>query len=186
MKKRQSKNRKIDTLFPVQSIDHAIYMIRGQRVILDEYLAKLYGVETRVLNQAIRRNEGRFPEGFMFQLSVIEFADLKSQIVTSSWGGRRKRPLAFTEHGTVMLASVLRSKRAIQMSIEVVKAFVRLRQVLASHQDIIVQLSEVRSFMLKGSNKTDREFKKVWKVIERLMTPPEDESSQPIGFRAGN
>ena len=161
-------------------IDHSIYLIRGHRVMLDEDLAKLYGVETKVLNQAVRRNKDRFPESFMFQLSAKEFTDLRSQIVTSSWGGRRKAPLAFTEHGTVMLASVLRSKYAVQVSIDVVKAFVRLRQVLASHKDIVEQLTEIRSFMLKQSNKTDREFKKVWNSIENIITANKDDS---IGFK---
>jgi hypothetical protein len=117
----------------IQSIDHSIYIIRGHRVMLDEDLAKLYGVKTKVLNQAILRNKDRFPEEFMFQLSESEFINLRSQIVTSSWGGRRYQPFAFTEHGVVMLASILRSKQAIKISIEVVKAFVRLRRAINSH-----------------------------------------------------
>ncbi|MFH1284108.1 MAG: ORF6N domain-containing protein [Candidatus Peregrinibacteria bacterium] len=167
----------------VQGIDHAIYLIRGRRVMLDEDLAKLYGVDTRVLNQAVRRNKDRFPADFMFQLSVTEFIDLKSQVVTSSWGGRRKRPLAFTEHGTVMLASILRSKRAVQMSIEVIKAFIRLRQLLASQKDVVRQLAEIRSFVLKRTNKIDREFKKVWKAIDDLTKPFKDKPGQTIGFK---
>ncbi|MFA6917649.1 MAG: ORF6N domain-containing protein, partial [Candidatus Gracilibacteria bacterium] len=160
MAKKQSEKKNVSTLIPVQRIYHSIYMIRGQRVMLDEDLAKLYGVKTKVLNQAIRRNKDRFPEGFMFQLSITEFENLKSQIVTSSWGGRRKRPLVFTEHGTVMLASILRSKRAIQMSIEIVKAFVQLRQILTSHKNTIEQLTEIHSFMLEQANITDRESNK--------------------------
>ena len=152
-------------LFP-SDIDQSIYVICGQRVMLDEDLAKLYGVETRVLNQAVHRNIDRFPEDFMFRLSVKEFDNLISQIVTSNRGGRRKMPFVFTEHGTVMLAGVLRSKRAVQMSIQVVKAFVRLRHVLASHGNMVEQLAEIRSFMLKQSNKTDREFRKVWKPLK--------------------
>lgn len=166
----------------IQNIDYAIYIIRGQRVMLDEDLAKIYGVETRILNQAIRRNLDRFPEDFMFQLTKEEFTNLISQIVISRWGGRRKKPFVFTEHGAVMLASVLRSKRAVQMSIEVVKAFVRLRHVLASHKDMEKQLTEIRSFMLKQSNKTDREFRKVWKAIEEL-TNNENKTTKSIGFR---
>ncbi|MEK7547722.1 MAG: ORF6N domain-containing protein [Patescibacteria group bacterium] len=183
MLKKQSKNKNINALIPTQRIYHSIYMIRGQRVMLDEDLANLYGVKTKVFNQAIRRNKNRFPEGFMFQLSITEFKNLKSQIVTSSWGGRRKRPLVFTEHGTVMLASILRSKRAVQVSIEIVKAFIQLRQILTSHKNITEQLTEIRSFMLKQSNKTDREFKKVWRAIEDLTNPPDKNLSQPIGFR---
>jgi phage regulator Rha-like protein len=179
MTEKQSKNMQL----PDQNIDDSIYIIRGHRVMLDEDLAEIYGVETKVLNQSIRRNKERFPEGFMFQLSVAEFTNLRSQFVTSSVGGRRYMPFAFTEHGTVMLASVLKSKRAIQMSIEVVKAFVRLRYVLASQKNMEKQLAEVRSFMLKQANQTDREFKKVWKAIEDLSSHNEDKPNTPIGFR---
>ncbi len=164
-------------------MEKQIYIIRGRRVMLDEDLAELYGVKTKVLNQAVRRNEDRFPEGFMFQLSLIEFSDLKSQFVTSSWGGRRKRPLVFTEHGTVMLASILRSKRAIQMNLEVIKAFIQFRKISISSNDTVKQLAEVRSFMLKRSTEIDREFKKIWKTIESLTNPPEDGSNQVIGFK---
>lgn len=167
----------------IQHIYNAIYIIREQRVMLDEDLAKLYGVETRVLNQIVNRNKKRFPKEFMFQLTLDEFRNLKSQFVTSSWGGRRKMPFVFTEHGTVMLASVLRSKRAIQMNIEVVKTFIRLRQAITSQKDITKELSEVRNFMLKQTNKTDLEFKKVWKAIEELTKPTEDESGKSIGFK---
>jgi len=140
----------------IQNIVPPIYVLRGQRVMLDEDLAKIYAVETRVLNQAIRRNSERFPKDFMFQLSFKEYESLRSQIVMSKRGGRRHKPFAFTEHGAVMLASVLRSKRAVQMSIEVVKAFVRFRQLLASREDTTKQIAEIRSFLLKQSNKTDQ------------------------------
>jgi hypothetical protein len=166
-----------------QLIGSSIYLIRGQRVMLDEDLAKLYGVETKVLNQSVRRNISRFPEDFMFSLSKEEYTNLKSQFVTSSWGGRRITPMAFTEHGTVMLASILRSKQAIQMSIEVVKAFVSLRRIHLSHNDVSKQLTELRSFMLKSSNKTDIEFNKVWKAIEKLTNYKGDESINHIGFK---
>jgi len=178
MTEKQSKNLHLDD----QTISSVIHLVRGEKVMLDEDLAKIYGVETKVLNQAVRRNKERFPEDFMFKLSVEEFVNLKSQFVTSSWGGRRKWPLVFTEHGAVMLASVLRSKRAIRMSIEVVKAFVQLRYVLASQKNMENQLMEIRSFMLKQSNQTDREFKKVWKAIEDLTNPPDNKPNRPIGF----
>ncbi len=180
--KRTVKSKSI-SLIPTHDMDYAIYMIRGQKVMLDEDLAKIYGVITKVLNQAIHRNKERFPEDFMFQLTINEYNNLKSQIVTSSWGGRRKMPFAFTEHGAVMLASVLRSKRAIQMSIEVVRAFVRFRKVLNSQKEITEQLGEIRSFMLKQSNKTGQEFKKIWKAIENLTEPIEKTPKKPIGFR---
>jgi len=167
----------------IQNIDPLIYTVRGQKVMLDVDLANIYGVETKVLNQAIRRNAERFPKDFMFQLDTNEYANLRSQIVTSSWGGRRYKPFVFTEHGAVMLASVLRSKRAIKMSIEVVKAFVRFRRLMASQEDMHKQITEIRSFILKQSNKTDRGFKKVWNTIERLIGPAKDEPKQAIGFR---
>jgi len=178
MIKKQSKK-------PVMApyIENDIYIIRGQRVMLDEDLAEIYGIGTKVLNQAIRRNKGRFPEDFMFKLTIEEFANLRSQFVTSSYGGRRYMPFVFTEHGAVMLASVLRSKRAVQMSIEVVKAFVRFRHVLTSQKNVEKQLTEIRSFMLKRFNKVDQEFKKVWNAIENLINPVEDQPKNPIGFK---
>ena len=113
---------------PVELIEKKIYLIRGHKVMLSTDLAKLYGVEVRVLVQAVKRNIERFPEDFMFQLSQEEYENLKSQIVTSSWGGaRRARPYAFTEQGVAMLSSVLRSERAIQVNIAIMRAFVRLR-----------------------------------------------------------
>lgn len=174
--KKQTKS-----LAQVESIYNSIYLIRGQKVMLDEDLAKLYGVETKVLNQAIRRNKERFPNDFMFQLTIKEYTNLRSQIVTSSLGGRRYMPFVFTEHGTVMLASVLRSDRAVEMSIEVIKTFVRMRNAITSQKDILRQLSEVRSFILKQTNRTDREFKKVWKAFDELT---KSDDADPIGFRS--
>jgi len=165
-----------------KNIHNSIYFIRGQKVMLDEDLARIYGVETKILNQAVQRNIDRFPDEFMFQLTLNEYRNLMSQIVTSSWGGRRKMPFVFTEHGAVMLASVLRSKRAIKISIEVVKAFVRLKNAITSHQNILKQLHEVRNFMLKQSNKSDKEFKKVWRAIEGL-SKHDGESDEKIGFK---
>lgn len=162
-----------------ESIYNSIYLIRGKRIILDEDLAKLYNVETKVLNQAVRRNKARFPEEFMFQLTLEEYINLRSQFVTSKRGGRRYTPFVFTEHGTVMLASVLKSDVAIKMNIEIVKAFVQLRYAITSQKDVLKQLSEVRSFMLKQSNKTDLEFKKVWKALDCLTF---SDDSGLIGF----
>lgn len=168
----------------IQSIYNSIYIIRGQKVMLDEDLAKLYGVETKVLNQAVIRNKNRFPKEFMFQLSIKEFRNLRSQFVTSRLGGRRYMPFAFTEHGTVMLASVLRSKLAIQINIEIVKTFIRLRHAINSQKDITKQLSEIKNFMLKQSNKTDLEFKKVWKAFDELVKSSNDDSKESIGFKS--
>jgi len=164
----------------VEYLGNNIYFIRDYRIMLDEDLARIYGVKTKVLNQSIRRNIKRFPVDFMFQLSDKEYSSLKSQIVTSKRGGRRKKPFVFTEHGAVMLASVLKSERAVKMSIEVVKAFVQIRRSISSHEDVIKQLSEIRNYVLKRSNKTDREFKKLWNAFENLSSEDNDEQ---IGFR---
>ncbi len=143
--------------------------------MLDADLAKLYEVETKVLNQAIKRNIERFPNDFMFQLSEEEFDFLRSQSVTSSqWGGRRYPPYAFTEHGVAMLSSVLRSKRAVLVNIEIMRAFVRLRQILSSHAELARKLNELEK-------RYDTQFKVVFEKIKELMTPPEPKRKR-IGF----
>lgn len=161
---------------PVERIERAILLIRGQKVMLDADLAALYEVETRVLVQAVRRNQERFPEDFMFQLTQQEFHDLRSHAVISrTWGGRRYPPYAFTEQGVAMLSSVLRSTRAIQVNVEIMRAFVRLRQMLASHAELAQRLDELEK-------KYDAQFKVVFDAIRQLMTPPTRQQRQ-IGFR---
>jgi len=156
-------------------IEHQIFQIRGQKVMLSPHLAELYGVETRVLVQAVKRNIDRFPEDFMFQLTKDEFEDLKSQIVISSWGGiRRATPYGFTEQGVAMLSSVLRSKRAVQVNIEIMRAFVRLRQMLAENKELKQKLDELEK-------KYDEQFQVVFEAIRQLMAPPET-SGKKIGF----
>jgi len=147
--------------------------------MLDSDLAALYGVETKVLVQAVKRNIERFPEDFMFRLNKKEFVILRSQIVTSSdWGGRRYAPYAFTEQGVAMLSSVLHSQRAIQVNIEIMRAFIRLRQMLASHAELARKLDELEK-------KYDAQFKEVFEAIRQLMTPPEPKR-RPIGFQKGS
>ena len=164
------------SLIPVEWIERRIFLIRGHKVMLSNDLAELYEVEPRILVQAVKRNIDRFPEDFMFQLSQEEFSILKSQIVISSWGGlRRATPYAFTEQGVAMLSSVLRSKRAIQVNIEIMRAFVRLRRLLASHADLARKLEAFEK-------KYDAQFKVVFDAIRQLMTPPETKR-RPIGFR---
>ena len=124
-------------------IMNKIYLIRGQKVMLDNDLAKLYAVETRRLNEQVKRNPDRFPEDFMFQLDQEEFANLKSQIATSSWGGRRKLPYAFTEHGVLMLSSILNSDRAIKVNIQIMRIYTRIRQMLILHKDILFRLEKI-------------------------------------------
>jgi hypothetical protein len=154
----------------------SIHLIRGQRVMLSPDLAKLYGVEVRALVQAVKRNIGRFPEDFMFQLAAQETRDLKSQIVTSSWGGARRPPYAFTEHGVAMLSAVLNSKRAVQVSILIVRAFVQLRQMLTTHVDLSSRLGKLEK-------KYDRQFAVVFDAIRAMMSESDEESSKPrIGY----
>jgi hypothetical protein len=167
------------SLIPSDRIEKAIFLIREQKVMLDADLAALYGVGTKVLVQAVKRNLERFPEDFMFQLSEEEFADLRSQLVTSSnWGGRRYLPYAFTEQGIAMLSSVLRSQRAIQVNIEIMRAFIRLRQMLASHAELAGKLHALEK-------KYDAQFKEIFEAIHQLMKPPEPKR-RPIGFRKEN
>ncbi len=161
-------------LTPVERITQSILFIRRQKVMLDADLAALYGVDTRVLVQAVKRNGDRFPPDFMFQLTKQEFGDLRSQLVTSSWGGRRYPPYAFTEQGVSMLSSVLRSKRAILVNIEIMRAFVHLRRLLASHADLARKLAALET-------KYDAQFK-VFEAIRELVAPTEGEAKRPIGF----
>ena len=163
----------ISTDFVVQNI----HLIRGHKVMIDSELAALYQVPTKALNQAVQRNIDRFPGDFMFQLNVTEFENWKSQIVTSNPGavmGLRKRPYAFTEHGVAMLSSVLRSKRAVRVNIEIMRAFMRLRAVLSSHKDLAQQLAALES-------KYDRQFKVVFDAIRKLVIEPAPKG-RPIGF----
>ena len=167
------------SVIPVERIEKAILLIRNQKVILDTDLATLYGVDTKVLVQAVKRNIDRFPQDFMFQLSQEEFAILRSQSVTSSdWGGRRYPPYAFTEQGVAMLSSVLRSSRAIRVNIEIMRAFIRLRQILASHVELARKLDALEK-------KYDAQFKVVFEAIRKLMVPPKPKR-HPIGFRKGD
>ena len=146
--------------------------------MLDADLAALYGVETKALNQAVRRNIERFPDDFMFQLTSDEMENLRSQTVTSSsWGGRRTRPYAFTEQGVAMLSSVLKSPRAIQVNIEIMRAFVRLRQMVTSNADLARKLNALE-------RKYDGQFKIVFAAIRELTEPTPKKKGRPIGFRS--
>jgi hypothetical protein len=162
------------SLIPAERMERAIFVIRGQKVLLSQQLAELYSVDTKVLNQAVMRNRERFPDDFMFQLSMDELEILKSQIVTSSWGGVRTPPYAFTEQGVAMLSSVLHSPRAVQVNIEIMRAFVRLRQMLASNTELARKLAALE-------NKYDRQFKVVFDAIRQLMSPAATQRRE-IGF----
>ena len=163
-------------LVSVERIEQMILSLRGQKVILDKDLASLYEVSTSNLNKAVSRNLDRFPKDFMFQLSAMEFNDLKFHFGTSSWGGTRKLPRAFTEQGVAMLSSVLRSSRAVQVNIEIMRAFVRLRELLASNKELARKLDALEK-------KYDSQFKIVFDAIRQLMAPPV-KPKRKIGFHS--
>jgi hypothetical protein len=171
----------VKSVISVGKIENRIFAVRGHRVMLDSDLAELYGVKTKTLKQAVRRNIDRFPADFMFVLTYKEFANLRSQIVTSSsgqWGGTRYRPMAFTEQGVAMLSSVLRSKRAVRVNIEIMRAFVRLREILLAHKDLARKLKELE----KRLEKHDEDIGLIFEAIRELMTPP-DTPPKKIGFK---
>lgn len=158
-----------------EPLEELIFIIRGQRVMLSHHLSELYGVETKILVQAVKRNLNRFPEDFMFQITDEEFAGLRSQIVTSNRGGTRYLPYAFTEQGVAMLSSVLRSERAVAVNIEIMRAFVRLRRLLAGNAELAQRLEELEA-------KTDKQFQIVFDAIRQLIAPTAPKQAR-IGFR---
>jgi hypothetical protein len=164
---------------PEELIERRIYLIRSHKVMLDADLADLYEVPTKGLNQAVRRNLDRFRDDFMFQLAPEEAEILRSQFVTSSWGGRRYLPYAFTEHGVAMLSSVLSSKRAVQMNILIVRAFIKLRAVLATHIELATKLKEIEQTQLGHAANIDE----IWRALQSLVEPPVTPKRQ-IGFNA--
>ena len=169
----------VKELIPEELIEKKIYLIRGQKIILSLHLAELYGVETRVLNQAVKRNIDRFPEDFMFQLKDSEAEWLVSQNVIpykKYFGG--SLPYAFTEQGVAMLSSVLNSPRAIQVNIAIMRAFVKLREILSTHKELAHKLSQLE----RRIEKHDEEIKGIFSTIRQLMTPPETKRRK-IGFQ---
>lgn len=152
-------------------IARRILIIRNERVLLDADLAALYGVTVKRLNEQVRRNIGRFPEGFLWSLTNQELANLKSQFATSSWGGKRKPPLVFTEHGAVMAATVLNSAHAVQMTLFVIRAFVKTRELLATHQELASELDRIRRSITDLDLSTRERFDQVYEAILGLMNP---------------
>jgi hypothetical protein len=163
-------------VIPIERIQQCIYLIRKQKVMLSHDLAVLYGIETRVLVQAVKRNLERFPSDFMFQISPKEFDNLKSRIVTSSWGGLRTRPYAFTEQGVAMLSSVLRSKRAVEVNIAIMRTFVKLREILANN-------ALLRRKIESMEQKYDEQFQQIFTVL-KYMLKEETKPRQPFGFHS--
>ncbi len=160
-------------------VEGLIYQIRGERVILDQDLAQLYEVETKVLVQAVKRNSERFPLDFMFQLSDQEVKALRSQIVTSKGrGGRRSSPYAFTEHGVAMLSSILRSKRAVEVNIQIMRTFVRLRRIIESHAD----LADLADRLIDLEARHERKFQIVFDAIKELTGKKTIPTKRQIGF----
>jgi hypothetical protein len=170
-----ARSRRSPAPLAAETIASRIFMLRGERVLLDSDLAGLYGVGTKTLNRAVKRNRDRFPGDFMFQLTGEETGNLRYQNGTSSWGGRRYLPQAFTEQGVAMLSSILRSKRAVMVNIEIMRAFVQLRRILATHADLARKLAALE-------RKYDAQFKSVFDAIRALMTPPTAKPRRRIGF----
>jgi len=161
----------LNTTIPDEVVMSKIYQIRNQKVMLDEDLAELYGVETKRLNEQVKRNIDRFPEDFMFTINEEEFANLKSQNATSSWGGRRKLPNVFTEHGVLMLSSVLNSKQAIQVNIQIMRIYTKIREMILAHKDVFLRVEQVEKQMLKHDEKIELLFTYLNKFIEKEETP---------------
>ncbi len=167
----------------MEIIEGKIFLVRSQKVMLDRDLAKLYGVETRVLNQAVRRNIDRFPEDFMFRLTREEIMRISQFVISSVHPGIKtlkfsKNVMAFTEHGVAMLSSVLNSPRAVQVNIQIMRTFAKLREIISQHKDLARRLDELEK-------KYDSQFKVVFEAIRQLMTPPDSKKRRPIGFHPG-
>jgi hypothetical protein len=171
----------MDAIVPIETVKGKIYLIRGQKVLLSHDLANLYEVEPRVLTQAVKRNLDRFPDDFMFQLTNQEFIGLKSQFVISSWGGIRTAPYAFTEQGVAMLSSVLKSDRAVQVNIAIMRAFVQMRELAASNRELARRLDALE----KKFAGHDRQFVAVFDAIREMVTPVE-KKGRKIGFGQGD
>jgi hypothetical protein len=169
-------------LLPDETIIRRIYVFRNHKVMLDSDLAELYGVETRVLNQAVKRNMNRFPEDFMFQLNESEFENLISQFVISSsgYGGRRKLPYVFTEQGIAMLSSVLSSPAAVEVNIRIIRIFTRMRELVSTNKDILLKLEQLERQVEQNSRDTEL----IFQTLRQLLEEPEEEARKQIGYKS--
>ena len=165
-------------MLPEEAIISKIFLVRGKKVMLDRDLAELYGVETKVLKQAVKRNIRRFPLDFMFELNDEEFNNLRSQIVTSSWGGVRYNPMVFTEQGVTMLSCILNSDRAIEVNILVIRVFSKMREMLLTHKEILLKLEQLE----KKFTKHDNEIEIIFNTLKELIKPPVQERKK-VGFK---
>jgi hypothetical protein len=168
------------SLIPDDVVINKIYFIRNQKVMLDRDLAELYSVETKRINEQVKRNLSRFPEDFMFQLSEIEFQNLKSQFATSSWGGIRKVPYVFTEHGVLMLSSVLNSEKAIQTNIQIMRIFTKIRQMLAETTELRLDVETIKKKIENQGKNIELVFQYLDELIEKKETKTERER---IGYK---
>ncbi len=173
--------KQIQLMIPEEVLLSKIYLIRGQKVMLDEEIAELYQVETKRLNEQVKRNSERFPEDFMFQLTIQEFENLKSQFATSSWGGRRKLPYAFTEQGVAMLSSVLNSPVAIQVNIQIIRIFTKIRELLLTNKDILLKLEKLE----KDVSENKQDIAVVFEALKLLLDAPKVKRTM-IGFKPGD
>jgi phage regulator Rha-like protein len=163
----------------IHIIENKIYIIRGVKIMLDSDLAELYQIETKNINKSVKRNIERFPEDFMFQLTKKEEENLKFQNGTSSYGGRRYLPYVFTEHGVAMLSSVLKSKKAIEINILIVRAFIKIREILSVHKDIIFEIENIK----RNQKDHNGQIIAIINAVNKLLEPPRDKNKRKIGFR---
>ena len=170
-------------ILPDETIINKIYIIREKKVMIDRDLAELYGVETKVLNQAVKRNLKRFPDDFMFQLTDEEFRNLRSQIVISSWGGSRFRPMVFTEQGVAMLSSILNSERAISVNIQIIRVFTRMRAMIESHKEILKKLEMLEKKDIELDDKVTLIFEYLKELEQSKQEETDLKQRKRIGFK---
>ena len=174
--------KKIQTIRIIEEkIINKIYLIRGMKVMLDFELSELYETETKQLKRQVRRNIERFPDDFMFELTIAEFTDLRSQFGTSSWGGSRYRPMAFTEQGVAMLSSVLNSSTAIKVNIQIIRVFTRMKEMLLTNKDILLKLEQLENKV----GQHDENIQMIFEALKQLLNPPQ-EPRKRIGFKPDN
>ena len=172
------RTKKTDNTNTEDIITSHIFTIRGVKVMIDRDLALLYGIETKRLNEQVRRNINRFPDDFMFQLNEDEFINLKSQFATSRWGGTRKLPYAFTEHGVLMLSSVLNTERAIKVNIQIMRVYIRMRELMIAHKDILLKLDELEQKV----SSHDEQILLIFDYLKKLVAP-ETQTRKRVGYR---
>ncbi|TVQ94810.1 MAG: ORF6N domain-containing protein [Bacteroidetes bacterium] len=172
------------SVIPDEIVINKIYLIRDEKVMLDSDLAELYGVETKRLNEQVKRNIDRFPEDFMFQLTETEFENLKSQIATSSWGGRRTLPYVFTEHGVLMLSSVLNSDLAIKVNIQIMRVYTKIRNMLATHKDLLLKFEQFETRLSDHDEKIMLIFEYLKQLEKSKQEELEYRNRQQIGYKS--